>query len=150
MVELVRRYSKQASAWEELNRVFRLRGQTGAREPEVPVVATPRFKLDQRLDAETTARIVADYEAGAPSTQLMADFGLGKGSVLQLLHEAGVRMRGQSLSLADLDAAVAVYDSGLSLQKVGEHFGVSVDAVRNAFLRNGVQMRARRGWNYEA
>lgn len=49
-----------------------------------------RFKLDQRLDPEIVARLVADYEAGVPTTQLTSRYRLGKSSVLRLLAEAGV------------------------------------------------------------
>lgn len=80
----------------------------------------------------------------------MQDYGIGKGSVLRLLAEAGVRMRNQSLSPADLPEAIELYRSGLSLKTVGDHFGLSDDAVRGAFLRAGVQLRPRTGWNYDA
>lgn len=150
MVELVHWYSNQANAWEDLDRALRAVEKLQVRAVEEVVPPASRFKLDQRLDAEVLAQMAADYEAGVPSTQLMTTYGLGKGSVLKLLREAGVRMRGQGLSPTDLETAVQLYESGLSLKAVGEHFGISSDATRNAFVRAGVAMRPRRGWNYGA
>jgi hypothetical protein len=45
-----------------------------------------------------------------------------------------------------LEEARTLYESGLSMKNVGEHFGVSMDAVRSAFIRNSVSIRARNGW----
>jgi hypothetical protein len=60
----------------------------------LPQDPPPRVhKLDQRLDPTVIAEIVAAYEAGTSSVKLMRTYGLGKGSVLKLLHEAGVQIR---------------------------------------------------------
>jgi hypothetical protein len=57
-------------------------------------------KLDTRVDVELIARLVAEYEAGTPSTQIMRMFQLGKASVLKLLREAGAEIRRQGLDEA--------------------------------------------------
>jgi len=93
---------------------------------------------------------VAEYEAGTSTNQLMRDYGIGKGSVLRLLREAGVTLRNQRLSPAALESAVSLYNSGLSLKVVGERLGFSIDAVRGTLLRAGVPLRARPGWNHDA
>ena len=80
----------------------------------------------------------------------MKDYGIGKGSVLRLLREAGLTLRNRRLSPADLESAVELYQSGLSLKAVGEQLGFSIDAVRGGLLRAGQQLRARPGWSYEA
>ena len=60
----------------------------------LPQDPPPRVhKLDQRLDPTAIAEIVASYEAGMSSVKLMRTYGLGKGSVLKLLREAGVQIR---------------------------------------------------------
>jgi hypothetical protein len=48
------------------------------------------------LTDEVIARLVADYESGCSTTGLMRDYQLGKGTVLGLLAEHGVKMRGKA------------------------------------------------------
>jgi hypothetical protein len=53
--------------------------------PESP---TPRVHaVHHRLSADTIQQLITDYQAGAPSTQLMLTYNLGKGTVLRLLRE---------------------------------------------------------------
>jgi len=54
-----------------------------------PHVATRIHKVEMRLGKETIQQIVADYRDGYTSTQLMTEYGIGKTSMLRLLHEAG-------------------------------------------------------------
>lgn len=97
-VDLVGRYSKHSDHWESLRRVQRMTRtatKSGGPAGHAGHRLVRRYKLDQRLDAETVARLVADYESGASSRQLALDYDLGKGSVLKLLQEAGVAVRRQ-------------------------------------------------------
>jgi len=136
--ELMQRYSNQASIWEHLRRVQRTLARVGTpRRIEPEPTPAVRARLDQRFDAETRARLVADYQAGTSTNQLMKDYDIGKGSVLRLLREAGVTLRNQRLSPAALESAVSLYNSGLSLKVVGERLGFSIDAVRAGLLRAG-------------
>lgn len=123
MAKLMQRYSKQATAWEDLTRVLRALEKLQVRSPEEQPAKERRHKLDQRIDTEIRARMAADYESGISSNQLMVNYGLGKGTVLQVLREAGVVMRGQSLFPAHLDAAATLYATGVSMQMVSDHFG---------------------------
>jgi len=54
-----------------------------------PPVAMHINKIEMRLGMETIQQIVADHRDGFTSTQLMAEYGIGKTSMLRLLHEAG-------------------------------------------------------------
>ena len=92
------------------------------------------------------AQLVADYEAGMPSTQLVVTYGLGKGSVLKLLDEAGVQMRNRGLPKDKLEKAAKLYRDGWSLARVGKQFGCSPDTLRLALANHGVQIRPRKGW----
>lgn len=117
-MELVRRYSKHDGTWSDLEKVLdRPRARTNPDEPPTP--APERYKLDQRLDAETIAQLVADYEAGASSAQLGRDYGMSKTSVLRLLHEAGATIRRQGLTPEQIEQAILLYAAGLSLVQVG-------------------------------
>ena len=46
-----------------------------------------------RTGRDTIAALVADYEDGQPTTTLMRTYAIGKGTVLQLLRDAGVQIR---------------------------------------------------------
>ena len=95
----------------------------------------------KRLGPEIVSRLVAEYEAGAPSTALMARYGLGKGTVLSLLPEHGVKTRRQGLSAGDLPPAIELYKAGWSLQRLGERFSCDAETVRKRLRRVGVQRR---------
>ena len=84
MVELMGRYSKTPE-------VPKL-GQITHGSPEREV--RPRVhNVHKRLGPELVAQLIADYQAGAPSTALMRKYKLGKGTVLSILYQAGVKMR---------------------------------------------------------
>lgn len=91
------------------------------------------------------AQLVAEYEAGTPTTKLTEQFGLSKGAVLKLLHEAGASMRQQALSERELAEARLLYESGLSLVAVGERVSRHHTTVHLALRRAGVAMRPRKG-----
>lgn len=58
-----------------------------AGRPIDPVKSPRVHKLDERLDSETMARIVAEYEAGGSSESIGALFCLSKRSVIKILRE---------------------------------------------------------------
>ena len=48
-----------------------------------------------------------------------------------------------------LNEAHGLYESGSSLARVAEHFGVDAETVRRAFKNAGIPLRPRcRGWQY--
>jgi hypothetical protein len=99
------------------------------------------FKLDQRLKPAKVAEIVARYEAGEPSTAVAASYGLSKGSVIRLLHEAGIPIRRQGLTVEQTSEAARLYESGWSLAKIGAHLCVDHGTVWRALKKRGVKMR---------
>lgn len=62
----------------------------GAPRSASPSLAPRVHKLERRLAPKVLQQIVADYQAGRTSNQLMGDYAIGKGTVLRILHEAGV------------------------------------------------------------
>ena len=52
-------------------------------------------QVDRRLSAETIAEPVQAYRNGVSTTQLRQRYELSQGSVIKILHEHGVEMRGQ-------------------------------------------------------
>ena len=88
IVDLLGRYSNLRELQEELEALY----QEMEKQPRVKrktPVATHIHKIEMRLGMETIQQIVADYRAGYTSTQLMGEYGIGKTSMLRLLHEAG-------------------------------------------------------------
>lgn len=98
---------------------------------------TLRFRLD---DTERT-RLVADYEAGIPTTQLAANYDLAKASVLRLLRSSNVTVRRQGLNCDEAAQAQVLYESGLSLAAVGDQLGLAPTSVSRALVRAGVTLR---------
>jgi hypothetical protein len=92
-MELVRLYSNPP--WSSAG-LLRLRcdalSQSHSSDEPAPCVP-PR--LSRRLGTATLERIVAEYVAGAPTTALTGRYRIGKGTVLRLLREHGVRIRHQ-------------------------------------------------------
>ena len=84
MVEVLGRYSK-------LDPIKTFPEVKGVRSPKamLPHVHSAR----RRLGPDNIAALVADYEDGQPTTALMGTYALGKGTVLQLLRDAGVQIR---------------------------------------------------------
>ena len=80
------------------------------------------------------------------TTELTARYGLGKGTVLKLLEKAGVTLRRQGLSPAEIEEAIRLYAEGWSLARIGHRFGGAHTVIRKALLEHGVQLRARNGW----
>lgn len=104
-----------------------------------PVPRVP--SVQRRLTQETLDQLVRDYEAGAPTTDLMESYELGKGTVLGVLRRAGVQMRNQGLGGPEIGRAIALYESGLSLKQVGSQFGCDAETVRKELRAAGLTMR---------
>jgi hypothetical protein len=61
--------------------------------------------------------------------------------VSAVLERHGVARRYRILTPQDIDAAVRLYESGLSLVAVGERLGVNASTILNALRTTGVQVR---------
>jgi hypothetical protein len=60
----------------------------------------------------------------------MRAYGLGKGTVLGILEEHGVKLRGQGITDDRLGEAIELYRSGLSLNRVAARLDCSAETVR--------------------
>jgi hypothetical protein len=143
-VEVVQRYSKHDLTGVGLGRLTTaLAAGTDRRWPDARS-QPQRYKLDQRLDASARARVVTDYEAGTPTTALTGKYGLSKASVLRLLHQAGAEMRRQPFSEQEVDEAVRLYASGLSVTAIGSRLEAHPSKVKRALRARGVALRSPR------
>lgn len=93
-MDLLGRYSNLR----ELQRAIKELHNEMGKQPDVTREAPPAphiHKIEMRLGLGTIEQIVADYRGGYTSTQLITDYGIGKTSVLGLLHEAGAIVPGK-------------------------------------------------------
>lgn len=103
------------------------------------------MRLSRRLSPEIVSEIVDKYEAGITTPALCAEYSLSKGGLLKVLGERGVEMRRQSLDAEQLNEAIRLYETGLSLQAVATRLGVSYNCVRQRFVKEEVPRRPRGG-----
>ena len=141
MVEVVRRYSRQAHLWRTSKRLAKLLaappGQASRAMPPRPHI----HKLRQRLDGETVERLAQDYRAGTSLAELQQKYSLGRGSLQRLLREAGVRQRRKSLTTDEVAMLVKRYKTGLTIREIAAEQGVAKTTAQNALARSGVEMR---------
>ncbi|MDH6242706.1 helix-turn-helix domain-containing protein [Mycobacterium sp. OTB74] len=119
-------------------------GRVACRSDRFPEVVRP-FKLDQRLNDQIRAEIVALYRSGEPSTAIGATYGLNKNSVIKVLREAGIPIRRQSLTSEQIDDAIRLYRTGQSLATIGRQLGVDHGTVWRALRKRRVKLRDTHG-----
>ncbi|MCA4995233.1 helix-turn-helix domain-containing protein [Tsukamurella tyrosinosolvens] len=141
-MELARKYSKKG----HLRDRFAALDSLVAKSTPRPQRPQPKRHPKQHLTPEQVSGLVARYNAGTPSTQLVAETGMAKGTILKLLHANGATIRRQGLSPEDITHAAHLYASGQSLAQIGSRYGVSHTTVRYALIDEGIQLRPRRGW----
>jgi hypothetical protein len=136
LVELLGRYSKLPKPPE-----------FGPFTPRLKSERTPRrvHSARRRLSVDERQQLVADYQAGQPTTALMVTYGLGKGTVLELLREAGVRLRAQGQRNIDLAEAIERYTAGWSLKKLGAAYDCDAETIRKALRAAGISRRSPHG-----
>jgi hypothetical protein len=99
--------------------------------------------MGQRSDhRELASQVVADYQAGTPTTQLTTRYGIGKSSVLRFLREAGVTMRKQPLTEPQIAEATRLYATGLSVAAVGAALKLNPSTIWRTLTACGVEMRS--------
>jgi transposase-like protein len=139
----MKRYSKPFYQGRRLRRMADLAAKSAKMQVRQPTHLPQTQRVDRRLSAETIAQLVQAYRDGASTTELRRRHELSQGSVIKILHEHGVVMRGQGLADGDVSTAAELYRAGATLAQLGERFGVSPNAVRRALVSAGVAMRPR-------
>jgi hypothetical protein len=110
----------------------------------VPLERTGRSRVHnvrKRLGDDAITRLVADYEAGAPTTKLTTKYGIGKGTVLRILDDHGVTRRHQPLTEEQVQEAMELYQRGWSLARVGQFLGRDATLIHLTLKRAGVSRR---------
>jgi len=101
--------------------------------------------IRRRLSDKQVAELVELYRSGVGTPALAERFGISKPSVLELLHDHGVRMRRQPLTKTQRARAVQMYEEGLAIKPIAEALGSSFGAVHRVLKAEGVRLRPRPG-----
>ncbi|WP_280273806.1 hypothetical protein [Nocardia wallacei] len=104
-------------------------------------VAPQRHALKRRVSQDERAQIVAKYESGTSSNQLVADHKLAKGTILKILREGGATIRRQGLTEQQVADAADFYRTGSSLAWIGDKLGFSPTTVGKALVAAGLTLR---------
>jgi transposase-like protein len=115
--------------------------------PEEPSPPSRRSKQKQiRLSGDRREAFADAYRAGTAVSDLADEFQINRATVFRLAEQLGLPHRIPILGPAEVEEARLLYEFGLSLVKVGGHLGVAARTVSLALRKNGVPIRARRGW----
>jgi hypothetical protein len=90
-VELVRLYSNP----QDSVGLARLRGDALSHHRSQPDTARNPQRVERLVGNELISRIIGEYVSGTSSTRLAARYAVGKGTILRLLRESGVAVRGR-------------------------------------------------------
>ena len=105
-----------------------------------------RSQPQLRLSPIESNDLCTAYQSGNTIRELTAEFGIHKTTVTAVLERAGIARRIRTISIDEVDQAIDLYASGLSTATIGAQLGFSAEAIRSSLMRNGVQLRPRRGW----
>jgi predicted HTH domain antitoxin len=104
--------------------------------------AVSRLRQQQRhLSDDEISLLVATYRAGSTIAELAAQLECDRKTVTRYLKLQCVEMRIRRLTEVQIDEAVRLYESGMSLAKVGRLIGTVPKTVRSRLLERGVQLR---------
>jgi lambda repressor-like predicted transcriptional regulator len=143
-VEVMGRYSNHPEQGKRLHRLL----QIVPDQAQTPKARTVK-QVHRRLRPDIIHDLVAGYEVEGLTVRELADqFEIGRNTVSKILNREGVTIRHRSLAASQTETAAQLYRSGLSLAKVANQLGTSRGALNNAFLRAGIALRPRKGWNY--
>jgi predicted HTH domain antitoxin len=122
--------------------------QSGAARQAEPSIAdgyesaVSRLQQPQRhLRDDEISLLVASYRSGSTIAELAAQLECDRKTVMRYLKLQCVEMRIRRLTEVQIDEAVRLYESGMSLAKVGRLIGAVPKTVRSRLLERGVQLR---------
>ncbi|KTS70346.1 hypothetical protein NS206_00300 [Microbacterium testaceum] len=87
--------------------------------------------------------MVADYEAGMPVKAISEKYGVHRGTIPALVRRTGVAVRAARLDADERARVSSLYESGMTLVQVARQVGISDEAVRQAVLDHGGQIRSK-------
>ena len=141
-MDLLGRYSNPDNVT-RMNRILTGQGRDRPSHRPVPSLRQKQTKLAQ----EQVSELVTMHERGIPIDDLASVFDVHRTTVMTHLDRAGAERR-TGLIERHLNEAHRLYESGSSLARVAEHFGVDAETVRRAFKNADIPLRPSRGWGH--
>ncbi len=83
---------------------------------------------------------------GKTIRELTVQFGFHKTTVTAVLERAGINRRIRTISAEEVAQAAQLYNEGLSTAVIGARLGFSPETIHSNFMRQGMEIRPRRGW----
>lgn len=110
-------------------------------EAERPSRETHIHNVERRLGPEQVERLLAQYAAGDSAQEVGRAFSVGAASVMRLVRQHGLEVHEYKLTTSVIREAAALYESGLSVQRVATRLGVAKPSLLRALKAAGVVMR---------
>jgi hypothetical protein len=144
-VDLIRSYSNKTHLKLRYADLRKQLQQAEPRLPEPPNIGRTRSRK-RRLTKTEIDQIIAKYQSGASTNQLMREHHLAKSTISALLRARGAKLRHQGLTDEQAREAATYYAVGRSLAWIAHHFGgISPTTVARALRRRGTVLRPRPG-----
>ncbi|MGV1034918.1 MAG: hypothetical protein ACOYBP_06840 [Microbacteriaceae bacterium] len=99
-------------------------------------------KAQPRISDERADQIVEAYRSGMTVYGLAGEFGCHRVTISAVLKRRGVAMRRMSPSDEQVAEMIRLYESGLSLSKVGERLGFNATTVLHRIRAAGKTTRS--------
>lgn len=113
---------------------------------ELPQANGGRKRTTQpRLSDEKVSQIVTAYETGKTVYELAAEYRCHRVTISAVLKRQGVALRRTSPTAAQIDEMVRLYESGLSLARVGDRFGLNASTVLAQLHKRKIRTRDAHG-----
>jgi hypothetical protein len=105
-------------------------------------------QVQTRLVPSEAEQLCLDYQAGGTLKQLASQYRIHPMTVSAILERAGIARRSFNTGPSDdaIALAIKLYGEGYSTVAIGDAAGRSPETVRAHLLKNGIQVRSRRGW----
>jgi len=104
------------------------------------VVVTKIRRPQKYLDRDEIDHLIAEYRAGSTIYELAERFGCHRQTVSRHLKAHGVQMRLRPLTEEQIQEVVRLYESGLSLQGIGDQIGACKSTVRSKLVERGTKL----------
>lgn len=103
-------------------------------------------QLQNHLPKDKKELVADAYRSGKPVKQIMAEFNIARTTVDRIARQHNIATRKvPALADAQVEHAIRLYESGLSLATTAQQLDSSPNTVRAALLRRGVTLRPRSG-----
>lgn len=124
-------------------------GRSVRSDPRAAPTGSRRLlQVQNRLNSDAVADLVAAYQAGATLKDLSTQFQIARTTIMAHLNRAGTPRRRPILGPEQVEQAARLYDEGCSLARLADRFHVEAGTVGSALRKAGVSIRPRRGWPY--